>query len=408
MRGPTRLTRVAWLAMGLAACDPSSGVPTPDASTTDAGVGADAALGDASLPDAGPPAATGSPCGSNAECESGYCVDAAGTGGVCTRECGDGCPADQSCRDVDVGGETRRLCVPLLGDHCVRCASDAECVGGACLLVDGTRHCAPSCTSDAACPTGYACTPSSEREGSFCQPVSGSCSCDAAMAGATRTCLNENAIGTCWGEQTCDAATGWSACTAREATEETCDGTDEDCDFAIDDGVDTGTACEITVAGVGTCMGVEVCGGADGFRCQGQMPTAEVCNYIDDDCDGTADEDFPTIGDVCETGVGACFAFGAIRCAADGSGPECSAVAGAPGTEACNNRDDDCDGMSDEDFPSVGGGCAAGVGACERFGTVVCRADEAATECSATPGAPGTETCNYVDDDCNGTVDDGF
>ena len=33
---------------------------------------------------------------------------------------------------------------------------------------------------------------------------------------------------------------------------------------------------------------------------------AELCNGRDDDCDRTADEDFPTVGDACEVGIGAC------------------------------------------------------------------------------------------------------
>ncbi|MBX3271901.1 MAG: hypothetical protein KF729_16655 [Sandaracinaceae bacterium] len=397
----------ALLALG---CEPGGGAfdaGTPE--EVDAGPGTpDAALRDAAVPDAGPPAPAGQPCQNNAGCESGYCVDAAGLGGVCTRECGAGCDEDWSCRDVDVAGETVALCVPLLGDHCVRCVTDDECVGGGCLPIDGARHCAPSCASDAACPRGYQCRAVEGRADMHCLPVSGSCSCDAAMAGATRTCSNANALGTCWGTQTCDATSGWSACDAREAAAEVCDGNDNDCNFVIDDGVDTGTACTIEVVGVGACPGVEVCAGASGFSCQGQTPRAEQCNYIDDDCDGTADEDFPDVGTVCEVGVGACFAFGAVRCRADGSGTECSASAGAPSAERCNGRDDDCNGAIDETFPTLGDGCSTGLGACERFGTVVCRADESAAACSAVAGAPGVESCNYVDDDCDGVADDPF
>ncbi|MBX3251178.1 MAG: hypothetical protein KF901_28635, partial [Myxococcales bacterium] len=396
-------------ALWLVACGASGGATPNDGGVVDAGPGTD--TGPVITPDAGGGTGeVGAPCRAHGDCAEGYCVDAAGVGGVCSRECGDGCPSEWSCREVDVLEEARELCVPLLGDHCLRCASDDECVSGACLAIDGARHCAPRCVNDEACPAGYVCRPDAggAHEGGFCQPVSGSCSCDERMAGATRTCANANDTGTCWGTQTCDPATGWSGCDAREASPEVCDGTDNDCNFVIDDGVDTGETCVNTVEGVGSCPGVEVCGGEAGFVCQGPIPTPERCNYVDDDCDGSIDEDFPDVGQVCEAGVGACLAFGAIRCRADGMGTECSAVAGTPRPERCSGRDDDCDGSIDEDFPTLGQGCSAGVGACERFGTVVCSADELATRCSATAGAPSVELCNYRDDDCNGVVDDGF
>ena len=59
---------------------------------------------------------------------------------------------------------------------------------------------------------------------------------------------------------------------------------------------------------------------------------------------------------------------------------------------------------------NYGGPCTVGVGACQRSGTYVCNNASSTSEtphCSATAGSPGTETCNGVDDDCDGVVDDG-
>ena len=75
-------------------------------------------------------------------------------------------------------------------------------------------------------------------------------------------------------------------------------------------------------------------------------PTAEICNGQDDNCDGDIDESFG-LGDVCTTGVGACAVVGAYQCDSEG-GVVCSAVALSPGTEICNGIDDDCDGEIDE------------------------------------------------------------
>ena len=55
---------------------------------------------------------------------------------------------------------------------------------------------------------------------------------------------------------------------------------------------------------------------------------------------------------------------------------------------------------------TIGTACHVGVGACERSATWQCSADHQKAVCPATPGEPGVETCNGVDDDCDGVVDD--
>lgn len=70
-----------------------------------------------------------------------------------------------------------------------------------------------------------------------------------------------------------------------------------------------------------------------------------------------------------------------------------------PTSEACNGRDDDCDGMTDN-LPDV----SCGVGACR----VTVRACTMGAPSVCAPRAPGAEMCgNMIDDDCNGVVDDG-
>jgi hypothetical protein len=133
----------------------------------------------------------------------------------------------------------------------------------------------------------------------------------------------------------------------------------------------------------------------------------ETCNGIDDNCNGMIDEGFPGLGSACTAGVGACLRYGAVSCNSAGTGTTCGAVAGPPGTETCNHIDDDCDGQIDEDFTNLGQACSVGLGICQRFGTYVCGGG--LSVCSATPGSPmPTETCNYLDDNCNGMVDEGY
>jgi hypothetical protein len=361
--------------------------------------------------DAPPPTGMfGAPCSMNAECIDGYCVQAAGgVGGECTRTCNNDCPPDWTCRDVHVGDSTIQLCIPNAPQLCLECSADTECgQGAACLQIDGSGRCATSCTTS--CPMGYTCAvdASGAHPDSYCQPIAGSCTCNDAMAGGTRACTNANTIGTCFGTQTCDPTKGWSACNAPAATLETCNGKDDDCDFLIDEDVGGGQACNITNS-YGTCVGVRECAGSAGFSCQGQTPMPELCNYVDDNCNGLIDETFPNLGTVCTPGVGACQRFGSMKCSADGLSTVCSVAAGSPTPELCNGIDDDCDGTVDEGFTGLGGLCSAGLGVCTRYGTTICAAGGMSTTCSATPGTNmSPEICNYLDDNCDGIVDNGF
>jgi hypothetical protein len=66
-----------------------------------------------------------------------------------------------------------------------------------------------------------------------------------------------------------------------------------------------------------------------------------------------------------------------------------------PATEVCNNVDDDCDGSTDEGTLSCGlGACARTVNMCSNGSPNTC-----------TPGTPAAEICNGADDNCDGTVD---
>ena len=70
------------------------------------------------------------------------------------------------------------------------------------------------------CPAGFVCD--LEAGQAQCRPTSSSCSCLADDADETRTCLHSSAVGTCFGSQTCDPASGWSECTALVPFAEVC------------------------------------------------------------------------------------------------------------------------------------------------------------------------------------------
>ncbi len=130
---------------------------------------------------------------------------------------------------------------------------------------------------------------------------------------------------------------------------------------------------------------------------------AERCNAADDNCDGRVDEGNPGGGGACGTGRAGVCAAGLATCAA--GSVQCLPVTG-PTAELCNGLDDDCNGVLDDGFVGLGAACSAGQGACQRSGLTVCNGAGTAVTCSATPGSPTAPACDGVDNDCDGVVDE--
>ena len=133
----------------------------------------------------------------------------------------------------------------------------------------------------------------------------------------------------------------------------------------------------------------------------------EICNHIDDDCDGAPDEDFTQLGMSCTAGVGVCETAGWTFCSPDGTSTICAVNPVNGGSELCNEADDDCDGATDEDFPELGEPCTVGTGACAVSDKWVCAADGSGVSCNVTPLTPSDELLNDgIDNDCDGLTDE--
>lgn len=153
-----------------------------------------------------------------------------------------------------------------------------------------------------------------------------------------------------------DAQTVTNGGSTRAAVLEICDNVDNDRNGLIDDGITqacyTGTA---STQDVGLCHGGTTTCSAGAFGgCVGEvLPTAESCNNLDDNCNGVIDE---AVTQACYTGpaptngVGVC--HGGTQTCNSGAFGGCAGQV-LPAAETCNGLDDDCNGLVDEGVTST-------------------------------------------------------
>ncbi|HEY0710318.1 MAG TPA: MopE-related protein [Polyangia bacterium] len=246
-------------------------------------------------------------------------------------------------------------------------------------------------------------------------------------------------------------------CTLDNGGVEICDGKDNNCDGTTDEGFDLrqdvkncgacGRVCAFDNAGASCTLGacrMDACmpGSVDldksvlngcEYACAPGNGGVEICDGIDNDCNGVVDEADPRAGS-------ACFPMGVIGC-----NPATGTCAGGcklgsfvclpggltcrgavlPEAEICDSKDNDCDGTSDEDFDLAGdprwcGGCGnvcalahavsgCAAGACTVRSCQVGFVDldgVASNGCEYACTIDGPEVCDGKDNDCDGRLDD--
>ena len=322
-------------------------------------------------------------------------VDTGTTGSGSGGAGGEACvPTDEVCGnglDDDCDGQVDETCDCQPDDMqpCYSGPAGTEDVG---ICTAGTQACDPATHTWGAC-TGDVIPASSED----CNNEDDDCDGEIDQGIAPILC----GVGACVAMVEGCVAGVVPTCVPGQPSIEVCDGLDNDCDQLTDESFpNSGLACDSGIpgacaAGTFQCLaGVETC-------VQNLMPTNETCDSIDNDCDGTVDNNIPGTGGNCSTGFPGVCSAGTISC--QNGSIDCYSITPSS-TEICDGLDNDCDGQTDENNPDGGGACTTGqLGVCSA-GTQICT--NGSLVC--TPNNLGSaESCNGLDDNCDGQADEG-
>jgi hypothetical protein len=279
-----------------------------------------------------------------------------------------------------------------------------------------------SCVNGVLTEPNYALIPYYEATETSCDGRNNDCDAGTDLADPNIVVPNaDKTAGVCVGAKKTCAGSGWqepnyALIQYYEATEVTCDTRDNDCDGSTNEGVTRASSC-----GVGMCAntGVETCNAAGSWinSCTPHASSAEQCNGLDDDCDGVGDATDPSlIPPDADKHVGVCTGAKQVCTGALDQGWQnpnyATLFADYQATETlCDGKNNDCDNEIDENCPCVSGQTnttTCGVGACAATGIKTCTVAGVWAGNTCSPLAPSTESCNNIDDNCDGTKDNGL
>lgn len=333
--------------------------------------------------------------------------------------CGDGsCAATgvRTCINGDDSGDTCVVGMPALNDPSCD-GIDQDCDGNIDEnYVSHRTNCGIGVCrrrGDSSCVNGFeesGCVPGN--------PVGGDSSCDGLDADCDgrfdegyQSSVTTCGLGVCQGngQLKCEAGSVVDTCQVGliSSEDQQCDGVDQDCDGQVDEHyISTRTDC-----GLGICRGDGnlVCtpgGLVDTCVDQDPIDQDTRCDGLDTDCDGETDEGFSTQQISC--GTGACIENGQTRCVNGEVIEDCQPNQNTSPDNNCNLVDDDCDGNVDESYPDPPPNVTCQANACFGEGEIICTNNGPVNTCTVDDSGAIDDTCDGVDQDCDGDIDENY
>ncbi|MEZ4268534.1 MAG: MopE-related protein, partial [Myxococcota bacterium] len=262
-------------------------------------------------------------CGSNNTCSNGLAeAGAPCDGGVCS---GDTTMCVECVADTQCGGDIPHC--NTADNSCVECVNAGQCADG------------DACSEDACDGNKCVNTPNA-TVGDDCSVGLGEC-----LRSGVIVCQED-------GSTACDAEVVEGSTEVCDSKDNDCDGETDATDLSLAAGScgdDLKGVCAGAVPPASYCVegSWEPC---DAAVFAAHAPTTyvadgELCDGLDNNCDGATDEGLG-LGDDCTVGLGVCKASGSVVCGVDGK-PRCNATAGTPSADVCDGLDNNCDGATD-------------------------------------------------------------
>ena len=299
------------------------------------------------------------------------------------------CDDDDACNGAETCDTTTRECIDGTPPDCDDdnpCTDDSCDTATGCLNTPNTAPCddGNACTENDTCSDGTCAGDLNDPDGDGACGEADACPDDplktavgACGCGTADTDLDGNSVIDCQ-ERCGDGLTHADTEDCDDGNTAEGDGCQNDCTVS-DCRTGEQDDCDTGLQGI-CAAGRKTCEGGIWGNCQqiNQASSDANCDGDDNNCNGEVDEGYVETPTTC--GSGLCASTGKVVCEGGTTRDTCTALAGE--AETCDGLDNDCNGDIDDGF-NIGSSCTSGTGVCLVGGRLVCDGSNA-TRCDAT------------------------